>query len=234
MDMEKHFIAIASIALIALAPFSACKQTPRYPELSASLADSLKQTDIKGVFISGVKSVQPRPAKDVNTFCPRFCATTTVYWVQVTYPITICNPPDFSNDVVLAKRQQQDSAIARVMTAEVSHAVSKSRFADFTRLFCRTHGGPWFAEITDMEMCDNSCGEGTHRFTMTILGVPQQLSWLWWDSMDNHPQEVQFIGQPFVRGTSVIDCNPGDLTDCGAGGNTGGGPIPATQPTKKQ
>ena len=99
--------------------------------------------------------------------------------------------------------------------ARISTIASKRRFGDYDRLFCKTYSGPWFAEIVDEEMCDNSCGEGSHRFSMTILGIPEDLAWVWWDAMENRPQEVQFIGQPWVTSESVKDCNANDLTDCG-------------------
>jgi hypothetical protein len=211
----KSFLIISFI-FAALILLNACKTTKNYPELSTALTDSLKQTDIPGVFMAATGNIQPRPFQPPPP-CPRLCGSTTIYWVQVIYPITICNPPDFSNSVLASyKLRSQDSLIARISSsAPVTRMVSKKLVGGYKRLYCKTMSGPWIAEIEEKEMCDNSCGVGTRRFSMTILGVPEKSPpWVWWDSMDNHPQDVKFVGQPWIRSVSMTDCDPSDLTDC--------------------
>ncbi len=213
--MRNHSFIIISLVLVSLISFVACEKTPKYPELSAVLTDSLRQTNIPGVFIAGTKNIQPRPVQDPSNLCPATCASVRVYLWQVTYPITICQPPDFPSTLA-NKDAGQDSVIVDIASSTpVTKMVSKKSIGGFERLFCKTHGGPWIATIQETEMCDNSCGPGTRKFVMTIGGVPDDLSWLWWDSMDNRPEEVDFVGEPWIKSESVIDCDSHDLTDCG-------------------
>jgi hypothetical protein len=235
--MTKDRTSIIAIAAMLLLYFSSCKTTPHYSELAAATADSLKKTSTEGLFISGVMNMKARPIQDPAILpCPRLCATKTVYWAQVIYPVTVCFPPDWvldGNASVFAKSAAPDSISSLINSATpITSMVSTTKLSNFNRLFCKTKGGPWIAEITDDEQCDNSCGEGSHFFTMKILGVQETLVWSWFGTMAGRPAEVVFAGEPWIRSQSPKDCDLSDLTNCtgnGGGGGTGGGggSIPA-------
>lgn len=223
---------VTPACIVLLLFFAGCTSNPLYPELEASISDSLRRTSIENVFVASLTSSKPRPANDTSFRCVKRCATKTIYWVQVTYPVTVCFPPDIivnGSNAVFAKSAGGDS-IHSLITSErpVTTMISKRSLFGYNRLFCKTYGGPWIAEITDEEQCDNSCGEGSHRFTLKILGVQETLVWTWWGSMAGRPQEVHFIGEPWIRNQATIDCNLSDLTNC-TGTGTGDGGHPAIQ-----
>lgn len=226
--MKMTFSGWHLLIVVAVLATSACQKKPSYPELEKSSADSLKQTRIPGVFVVGGHKAVPRPPRDASLFCPTSCATQRVYWVQVGYPVTICFPPDFSDLQVqgFSAPPHRPDSLNTLVQSKIPYTkqIRNSIIPGYRSLFCRTYGGPWIAEIKEDPQCV-SCGPAKLRYMMTILGVPEQLSWSWWDSMDNHPQEVPFIGEPFVRSEASIDCDPTDLTHCGPnpGGGQGGG-----------
>ncbi len=195
----------------------ACKRTIQYSELPVSAADRLRPTIYPGVFIAGMHEVRMMSeTNEVSAFCPKACATKTTYWVQVTYPVTVCYPPDIVIGGVFTQGRNAPDSIASIITAEgmMKEMVTTRTINGFNPLWCKTKYGPWIAEITDTEQCDNSCGEGSHIWTMEILGSQGNLTWMWNGGMNDRPQEVQFIGQPWVRSTVSIDCKPFDLTEC--------------------
>jgi hypothetical protein len=215
--MRKLISVLSFLGIIMLLIPLACKRTIQYTELPGTISDRLKPTGYPGVFIARVNDVNMvADTRESSLFCPRACATRTTYWVQVTYPVTICYPPDIVIGGVFTQGRKAPDSIGNIITAEgtLREMVSTRAINGFNPLWCKTKYGPWIAEITDTENCDNSCGEGSHTWTMQILGVQGNLSWIWNGTIDNRPQEVQFIGQPWVRSTFSIDCRPFDLTEC--------------------
>ncbi len=231
--MRKMISTISFLGTVVLL-MMACKRTIQYTELRSAVADSLKQTSIPGVFIAASNQVKPLSQTNAATlFCTRACATKTIYWMQVTYPVTICFPPDIVVGGVLTQGRSAPDSIPDIITSEgtLTEMISTRTINGFNPLWCKTKYGPWIAEITDTENCDNSCGEGSHTWTMQILGVQGNISWLWHGTMQDRPQDVQYIGDPWVRATTTIDCRPHDLTNCngtvGGGGGDGGHPAAA-------
>jgi len=205
--------SVAGILLLMLA----CTNEAQHPELPAQLRDSLVQVGTSDVFVSALKNIRPKPSMEsAGLPCVKSCATTEILWVQVSYPITVCYPPDFptQNIITMYKQGKEPDSLAAIIASKtpVSHQVN-TRIGAYNRLFCKTHGGPWYAEIVDQELC-SSCGPGPHKFSMTILGVQQNLYWEWWGTLDGRPQEVVFFGDPWLRGQSVLDCDPTDPTNC--------------------
>jgi hypothetical protein len=63
------------------------------------------------------------------------------------------------------------------------------------------------------QQCNNV---NAFRTTVVILGVPQQLVWIWWGRFDERAAEfgLQPIGGKFNEATLRFDCNPNDPTHC--------------------
>lgn len=215
--MRKMISVLSFLGIVMLLIPFACKRTIQYAELPGTIAERLKPTGYPGVFIAGMHAINiTAEHREASLFCAKACATKTTYWVQVTYPITVCYPPDIVIGGVFTQGRKAADSIGGIITTEgtVREMVSTRTIAGFNPLWCKTKYGPWIAELTDTENCDNACGEGSHTWTMEILGVQGNLSWIWNGTIDNRPQEVQFIGQPWVRSTATIDCRPFDLTQC--------------------
>ena len=216
--MRKLVSVLSFLGIVILLLPLACKRTIHYSELPGAIAERLKSTGYAGVFIAGVNEVDMTTVdtEKISLFCPKACATKTTYWVQVTYPITICYPPDIVIGGELTTVKKAGDSIANIIAAEgaLREMVSTRSVDGINPLWCKTKYGPWIAEITDTENCDNSCGVGSHTWTLQILGVQGNLFWMWNGTMEGRPQEVQFIGQPWIRSTVRIDCRPFDLTEC--------------------
>lgn len=222
--MRKMISLLSFLGIVMLLLPLACKRTVTYSELSRTLVDSLRPTSYPGVMIAGVRNIQQQnPANTGALRCPKKCVTKTISWVQCTYPITVCYPPDIIIDGVYTQGRRAQDSIPGIINAEgtLREMVSTQ---NVNLLWCKTKYGPWMAEITEQENCDNACGEGSHSFTLEILGSQGQLFWRWDGTLDGRPQQVQFVGQPFVRNSFPVDCDLSDLTDCtGTGGGGGGG-----------
>lgn len=223
--MRKTISVLSFAGIIFLLLPSACKRNINYSELDSTVANQLRPTNYPGVFIAAANHVQqPTQPKAGIQRCKKACATVTVHWVQVTYPVTVCYPPNYPTEFTQG-RKATDS-IPGIVSAEGTRRemISTRTINGFNPLFCKTKYGPWIAELVDKENCDSPCGEGTHTWTMNILGVHGNLSWTWDGTMQDRPQEVQFIGQPWVKDSYSIDCDLSDLTNCsGTGGGGGGG-----------
>lgn len=239
INLTCHLLAIISFMLVC------CKTKQTYPELEASKTDSLRETAIPGVFISGNRSVQvnpERPDADTLNRCHRNCAGGVIYWCQVSYPITVCYPPDFileDVDEVMMKNKKQDSVVSILKRKMPVTNMTGRSISRFNNLFCSTRGGPWIAEIKDVEQCSGGCGEGPHRISVQIIGVGEFLYWEWIGSIDNPPAGVPDISGRWVRGEYTVDCDASDHTNCTGntgetgGGDGGGGHIPLTNSPKK-
>jgi hypothetical protein len=213
--MRKMISTISFLGTVVLLMMT-CKRTIQYTELRSTVADSLKQTSIPGVFIAASNQVKPLSETSATTlFSTRACATKTIYWVQVTYPVTICYPPDIVIGGMLTQLRTAPDSIPGIITSEgaLTEMISTRSVNGFSPLWCKTKYGPWIAEITETENSDNCCGKGSHTWTMQILGVQGNISWLWHGTMQDRPQDVQYIGEPWVRATTTIDCKPFDLTN---------------------
>jgi hypothetical protein len=233
--MRKMISVLSFLGIVILLLPGACKRTVTYTELDSTLANLLRPTSYAGVFIAGTNHVQQptQPMAGVQR-CKKACATKTIYWVQCTFPVTICYAPDLPGEFTQG-RKAADS-IPSIIAAEgtLREMVSTRTINGYNPLFCKTKYGPWIAEIVDKENCDSPCGEGSHTWTLTILGVQGNISWTWNGDMNGRPQEVQFIGQPWVQATEAIDCDFGDLTNCSGNGEPGGGGYPARFRAKAQ
>src|SRR5262249_28144345 len=117
--MRKTISAVCFTGTVVLLLMAACKRTVNYTELRSTLADSLRSTNIPGVLIAASHKVQPRNETSATIFhCKRACATKNVYWVQITYPVTVCYPPDSMPDGVLTKGRKPPDSIAGIIQAE--------------------------------------------------------------------------------------------------------------------
>src|SRR5262245_5356325 len=113
--MRKTISAISFLGTVVVL-VATCQRNVEYYELSSSLADSLRETNMPGVFISSVKDVRvASQSKSATLLCPKACATKTVYWVQVTYPVAVCYPPDIIVNGVLTQGKAAPDSIASII-----------------------------------------------------------------------------------------------------------------------
>ena len=134
---------------------------------------------------------------------------TTTYAGFVVYPMTVCFPwPDLVTGLVAASSRIPNSTPAAQSVKHLN--LSAARAAAF-RLspFCRVSGGPWFAQVTTTESCDDAIPD----FSMLeIIAAPEPFSIQWTGDLRDIPapfSEQQF----FLWGAPSCSCCAG-FTQC--------------------
>jgi hypothetical protein len=91
---------------------------------------------------------------------------------------------------------------------------------DRLALRCETSDGPWNAILTIDRFCFGTC---MPLNSLIVVGVPNNVSFVWWGAVENHPDGFDFVGEPVHKSTTTQPCHP---QDGGVGGGDGGGHIP--------
>lgn len=224
----KNFTTCFILAIAGLLSLSACTQN-KYADLDTTVADQLEASAIPGVFVTPVKGSIAVDTITQKLRCQTNCADIKKYFGYVIYPYTICTPPDFvvnTEMATMAAKTGQDSLVPILSdTTPITHQLTTKKFAGFQSLFCRTTGGPWGAFLIDEELC-GGCGEGQHRFTLEIGGLPGAPSWVWYCTREDAPADAPSTQNMSLTNTTIRDCDPGDLTNCGGNPPVGGeGPV---------
>src|SRR5262249_356615 len=130
----------------------------KLPDLPASLADNLRPTEVADVLMT--KSPPPVHNPGVLPRISKAQACVKTYAGYVIFPLTVCMP---SSDLIVTG----EAAAIEAQTAPLRwspswqgaryYGLSKSSVARINaRLFCRQSGGPWYAEVTTRESCDDA------------------------------------------------------------------------------
>ena len=223
----KRLFLIPILVLVAAFSINVCRKSEpkldvsKLEELPKEIADNLKRIPHSDVLVSiaPIATREPPPGKPIFT---RACSETQDYWVQVGYPVTICNRPDLVDSTFMAPAPPRSSEHS-VTTIVTSYKLSAFEGTTLTTPYrCQSRRGPWLAKITKRIECNNatSC-------SMVILGVPSCPScptFLWGGEsceVTNRPAEVQFDDPPVAQG-------PPRLSACNNKTNCDGTPTPPT------
>ena len=192
------------------------RSTNRIAHLDEAPADIVKELDTlpNTVLLATSRTVN---AKDHAPPAPptalKSCSTTTVYWVQVTYPITVCYPPSFSaiESAATVPAVNNSGATHRsIATHEYKlSGVAEQKFV--SPWWCKRQAGPWIAEITERDSCSSG---STREYHLQILGIGQNVQYSWVGSLADTPSDLPTIGEPFVRNVSSLPCNA--ASTCGS------------------
>jgi hypothetical protein len=138
---------------------------------------------------------------------------TTKYWGYVDYPMTVCSGwGDFvtglgSKTVVaspnVADRMPPSRSVEHLKLSAVPSVASR------VSRFCHVSGGPWAAQVTTTEFCNDYVPDFS---VLEIVGAPEPLSIQWSGDITNIP--TPFRKQDFVlAGTPVCSCC-GGFSEC--------------------
>jgi hypothetical protein len=159
----------------------------RLPELPAYLANNLAPTKIENVLMTkSPPPVNKVPAKSALMTKQQAC--TKKYAAYVVYPMTVCFPPTHllgvaETDLAAATAQANPAGWSPASQATRYYKLSGSRIARFTPLFCRVSGGPWEAEVTTTESCDDLPDQSV----LEIGDAPQPLTVQWSGGINDIP-----------------------------------------------
>ena len=206
----------------------------RLAELPPEVAAQLKRVPNTELLISMPPAAVGKPLVRPER---KSCGSSDRSFVQVTYPITICYPPSYPDAGVLV---EHPSPARPPVTGAVSSDPDAGRTLHFKlgsfvgeispfQRHCVQKWGPWLATVVREDPCF-----GPIKFTLVILGIPpcpDCPEFVWYDKFENHPQEPHLILPMVDTVHSSIDCDPGDLTNCGGeGGNPDPDPTPVGPP----
>lgn len=174
------------------------------PEVAASL-EALPNTEL----LATSRNVNADLKISDAPVALKACSSITVSWVQVTYPITVCNPPNLARveRAVTSKPARAEATSSAPPKEYKLSALAQTKFAN--PFWCRQHSGPWIAEITEVESC--SAGVPS-RFDLVILGIGQNVHYSWYGSFNDIPSDIAVIGQPSVKRSSRFPCS--HLSNC--------------------
>jgi len=213
------------LVLFAALSSSVCRKSDvrKLDELPKDVAENLKHIPDSDVLVSIAPIAPPDPQP--SPIFARACSVTQVFWVQVSYPVTVCTPFNLLPGTFMADAPPRSSG-PQPKTIVKSYKLSALEGQPLATPFgCQTRSGPFFAQITKTIACNEatSC-------EMLILGVPSCPacpSFVWSGTaceLDNRPTEVKFIGTPMGRGEPTFSpCN--SRTTCGGSTSTPS-PIP--------
>ena len=173
-------IALSALSVLILS----CSRTPdpndvvkRLPELPPQLAANLTSTKIDNVLMTKDPPKVVKPAGP-----PKLQACTRNYVAYVSYPMTVCFPPEELPDREWETAGAQVDAPGWSPASQPAPRYYKLSKSTGPHLLCRVTNGPWLAEVTTNESCDGGADS-----PLTITGVPQPFSVAWLGGISDIP-----------------------------------------------
>jgi hypothetical protein len=181
-ESEPRAYRAACASLIACGLLTGCAVTPKVvrdlPELPAELAQELAVARTAPVLMTkpavAAIPLAPRPAS--APLVPSK-ACTSIHEGYVTFPITVCHPPN-------KLYQTLDLSAREALAATRSTTVPATRYFKLTshpevRLgsawFCSVRGGPWYARVEGAQICN--ANPNVRLFTAKSWGPRSRWSW---------------------------------------------------------
>lgn len=190
-------------------------------ELPAEMARGLRAAADLPVLATAVDPTDPvpPPAESPEAICPQD-ASRRILDARVTTPIVVCTRREepAAAGCVLWPGRSAGSTFKLTdlgVVADLEDAVAWQ-----PPLRCETSDGPWNAILTIDRFCFGTC---TPLNSLIVVGVPNNVSFVWWGAVENHPAGFDFVGEPVLQSTTTQPCHP---QDGGGDGGDGGGHIP--------
>jgi hypothetical protein len=209
----KHRLIFAILLVVGTLATSVCRKSETdLEELPKDIAATLQRVPNSDMFISvpPVPTKAP-PTKNQKTAAPAVktlapsCQSTHKYFIQVTYPVTVCSSVrDLSSVLTAYDAAMSPGSKSRtdIKTYKLSSFQGKPLL---TSVFCHVRSGPWLATIVKVLNCS---AQGSCQMS---LGIPSSPVFLWGGQScesQNRPQEVNYIEPLVEAGTSRSPCNP--------------------------
>ena len=196
--------------LVVCGLMMACAKTPKVvrdlPELPSELARDLAPARTAPVLmtkpaLSATPAAPPPASPPLPLQVARAC--TLVWSGFVTYPVTVCYPP---NEQVEGLVLTQDTGTpspgadhTKVLPVRYYKLTSHPRAA-FASAFCSVRGGPWFGRVEGKQFC--GANPNIRVFTAEILGAaPEPIVVQWTGTLADVPPPLDL-----VSGTEKESC----------------------------
>ena len=144
----------------------------------------------------------------------------TFFDAKITTPITICTRPEarlaIENNLLVPQGSRRTTF---KLTDPRIFADLKDSVLEQPPLVCTNNNGPWSAQIVQERACIGTCSQ---KNTLTVVGVPNSVLFVWYGAFDAHPPGVEFVGLPVRIGESSDPCQPTPSpSPVGQSGSTG-------------
>ncbi len=173
--------------------FAACSERPDplrdLPELPPELAQNLAVARTAPVLMTkppaAADSGAPASASPPVPLAPAK-ACTIVHEGYVTFPITVCQPPnELSQALDLGTAQTADTRKTTVPATRYFRLTSHPLVRSNLPWFCATRGGPWYGQVESRQICN--ANPNIHSVTAVILGAPEAVAVHWTEDWSKEP-----------------------------------------------
>jgi hypothetical protein len=190
-------------------------------ELPAQSAAHLKLVPDLHVLATRIEppTVHPPEPFSTATLCGKDW-TYTFFDAKITTPIALCTRPE-------ARLANENNLLFPRGSGRTTFKLTDPRiFADLEDsvleqppLVCTVNNGPWSAQIVQERACIGTCSP---KNTLTVVGVPNSVLFVWYGAFNDHPPGFEFVGLPVQIGESSDPCQPTPSpSPVGESGSTG-------------
>ena len=176
-------------------------------ELPGQAAANLKLVPDLHVLATRIEpaTVHPPEPFPTTTLCGKDW-TYTFFDAKITTPITVCTRPE-------ARLANEHNFLFPQGSGRTTFKLTDPRiFADLEDsvleqppLVCTINNGPWSAQIVQERACIGTCSP---KNTLTVVGVPNSVLFVWYGAFNDHPAGFEFVGLPVQVGETSDPCQP--------------------------
>ena len=221
----KHAMKVVTLTLIVpVFLLAGCKKKDPVAglnELPEQSAASLKLVPDLHVLATSIDpaTVHPPEPFSTATLCGKDWSY-TFFDAKITTPITVCTRPEarlaIANNLLFP---QGSGRTTFKLTDPRIFADLKDSVLEQPPLVCTTNNGPWSAQIVQERACIGTCSP---RNTLTVVGVPNSVLFVWYGAFNDHPPGFEFVGLPVQIGENSDPCQPTPSpSPVGLSGSTG-------------
>lgn len=177
-------------------------------ELPTQRSASLKLVPDLHVLATRIDPTIVHPPEPLSIIPPP-CAkdwTYSYFDAKITTPITVCTRPAarLANENNLLFPQGPGRTTFKLTDPRI-FADLKDSVLEQPPLVCTLNNGPWSAQLVQERACIGTCSP---KNTLTVIGVPNSVLFVWFGAFNAHPPGFEFVGLPVKVGESSDPCQP--------------------------
>lgn len=178
-------------------------------ELPAQAAANLKLVRDLPLLATRIEPTTARPPEPFSTTA--LCGkdwTYTYFDATITTPIAVCTRSEAraANENNLLFPQRSGRATFKLTDPRIFVDL-KGSVLEQPPLVCTVNNGPWSARLVQERACIGTCSPLN---TLTVVGVPNSILFVWYGAFDAHPPGFEFVELPIKTGEDNLgDCHAG-------------------------
>jgi hypothetical protein len=175
-------------------------------ELPAPAAANLKLVPDLHLLATRIEPTNPHPPKALSIVPPP-CAKDWTYIffdAKIKIPITVCTHsqarPANENNLLFPRGSGRTTF---KLTDLSIFGDLKDSVLEQPPLVCTVNNGPWSAQIVQERACIGTCSP---KNTLTVVGAPNLVVFIWYGELTDHPAGFEFVGIPVLISKSSDPC----------------------------